>query len=72
MKKIKGIIGNNYNEILKAIEEGKPLSINDILVQWRDERTETSLRVTDKLHFLYGRIFELQDQLDKLRAQKEV
>jgi hypothetical protein len=69
MKKIKGIIANNYNEILKAIQEGKPLSINDILVAWRNERNETSLRVTDKLHFLYGRIFELEDQLKDARER---
>lgn len=62
---IKGVMANEYGKILKAIEENKPLTINDILVAWRSERDEISRRLTEKLHYLYDKISELQNQLGK-------
>lgn len=54
-----------YEEMSRRIGRGEPTTLNDVMASWQAERNEVFERMSQKVRFLYGKIFDLQDELNK-------
>jgi len=54
-----------YQRMLEKLKRGEPVSTNDIMIAWKNDRSEIFEQYSEKVHLLYAKLRACKKQKKK-------